>query len=86
MAHVTLPPFIQSISGRVGNLCFRTSAEGKTTVYVNAKKSRSTPLTKQEVHARELFAERVQRVNKIMQENPSITRKQAWKIAKQIPS
>ena len=32
MAHVTLAPFIKSISGKVGNLEFRTLRSGKTVV------------------------------------------------------
>lgn len=86
MAQVVLPPFLHSISGRLDNVCFRSFASGKTGFYLLSSKKRTTPVSKAEMRARELFAERVQRVNNIMKENPSITRKQAWIIAKQIPS
>ena len=86
MAQVTLLPLIRSISGQVGNICFRTYASGKTGFYLSPTQKRTTPVTKAESHARELFAQRVQRVNNIMRENPYITRKQAWTIVKQLPS
>lgn len=86
MAQVTLPPFIQSISGQVGNITFRAYASGKTGFYLSPTQKRNTPVTKAEKQARELFAQRVQHVNNIMRENPYITRKQAWTIVKQLPS
>lgn len=86
MAQVTLPSFLQSISGRVGNVCFRTYASGRTGLYLCDPPKRKTPLTNAETRARELFKERAQHVNKIMKDNPYLTRKQAWTIAKQLPS
>lgn len=86
MAKVTLPSFIQSISGQVGDLCFRTSASGKTSVYLATKQKRITAVSKNEMQARSLFAERAKRVNNIMLNDPHITREQAWRIVKQIPS
>ena len=86
MAQVTLPPFLRSISGRLGNICFRTYASGKTGFYLLSSPNHATPISKEEMRTRELFAERVQRVNNIMKDDPSITRKQAWIIVKQIPS
>lgn len=84
MAKVTLVPFIQSISGRVGNLCFRTS-KGKTTVFFAKENTRTTPPTDAELNARNSFAQRVKMVNNIMRNDPSITRAEAWKIVKQLP-
>lgn len=86
MARVTLPSFIKSISGQVGNICFRTYASGKTGVYPVQKQQRSKPVTKAETRARDLFKERVKRVNNIMRDDPFITRKKAWEIVKQMPS
>ena len=85
MAHVTLPSFIRSLSGQVGGLCFRTSASGKTTVYLAGKQKRTTAVSENEMQARNLFAQRAKRVNNIMRQDPHITREQAWKIVKQIP-
>ena len=86
MATVTLPPFLQSISGQVGNICFRTYASGKIGIYLCPTQTRTTPATKAELRSRAIFAERAQRVRNIMRENPNITRKQAWLITKQITS
>lgn len=86
MAQVTLPSFLRSISGRLGNICFRTYPSGKTGFYLLTDRKRTSPLTKEEIHARELFKQRVQYVYRVMKENPSLTRKQAWTIAKQITS
>lgn len=86
MARVTLPPFIQSLSGQVGNLCFRTSSDGKTCVYLSSRQKRSKPISEKEIRARNLFKERAQRVKNLMLVDPKLTRKQAWIIAKQIPT
>jgi len=86
MAKVILPSFIRSLSGQIGNLCFRTSASGKTSVYLKPERTRKTPVSQKEMQARERFAERVRQVNNIMLQDPLITRKQAWIIVKQLPS
>ena len=86
MAKVTLPPFIQSLSGQVGNLCFRTSADGKICVYLAPKQTRNKPISEKEMRVRNLFKERAQQVMNLMRDDPTLTRKQAWKIAKQTPT
>ena len=86
MAHVTFPPFIQSVSGRVGNLFFRTTPSGKTTIYAVSKLQRTSLPTENEMRARELFKQRVQQVNNIIKNDPKVTKAQAWKIVKQIPT
>lgn len=85
MARVTLPSFILSLSGQMGNLCFRTSADGKTCVYLAPRQKRSKPVSENEMRARNLFKERAQRVKNLMLNDPTLTVKQAWKIVKQIP-
>lgn len=81
-AKITLLPIIRSISGRLGNLYFRTSRAGKTTVSTFNPKNRITPPTKAEINARNLFAKRVTEVNQLIRKYPDITRKEAWKIVK----
>lgn len=81
MAKCKLPPFILSLSGKVGNLCFRTSASGRTLLYPCPKKQQNKTPTQCETKARELFKERVIQVNNIKKQNPSISHKEAWKIA-----
>ena len=84
MAQVFLPPFIRSISGRIGKLCFRTCASGKTFVCRSPARQLDTPVSDSEMRARALFAQRVLRVNSLRLENPDLTKKQAWTIVKQL--
>lgn len=62
MARVILAPFIDGISGKVGNLEFRTYRNGKTTVRVQKSKyeredeGRKEPLTEGELAARRRFS------------------------------
>lgn len=61
MARVTLAPFIEGISGKVGNLEFRTYRNGKTTVRVRKSRYaledevRKRPLSASEQAARRRF-------------------------------
>ena len=61
MAKVTLAPFIESISGKVGNLQFRTLKSGRTVVHARRCTTedgimhRSTPPTPAEIAHRKRF-------------------------------
>ena len=61
MAKVILAPFIESISGKVGNLQFRTLKSGRTVVHARRGMTeegimhRSTPPTKAEIAHRKRF-------------------------------
>ena len=61
MAKVTLAPFIESISGKVGNLQFRTLKSGRTVVHArrcvaeDGTAHRSTPPTPAEIAHRKRF-------------------------------
>ena len=61
MAKVILAPFIESISGKVGNLQFRTLKSGRTVVHARRGMSeegivhRSTPPTQAEIAHRKRF-------------------------------
>ena len=60
MAKVTLAPFIESISGKVGNLQFRTLRSGRTVVHarrdlIEGTPLRSTPLSEAEKAHRKRF-------------------------------
>lgn len=84
MARVTLPMGIAKISGRVGNVCFRTMrATGKT--YISALPSkRATELKPSEIEARERFARKARLVRVMRQEGSKLTQKELWKIAEQV--
>lgn len=83
MAKVTLPMGIRSISGKVGNVCFRTmKATGK--VYLGSlPQARKTQLSAGEMEARERFARKA-RIVKIMRlAGSEMTAKELWKLAEQ---
>ena len=84
MARVTLPMGIAKISGRVGNVCFRTMrATGKT--YISGLPSkRATELKPSEMEARERFARKAKLVRVMRHEGSKLTQKELWKIAEQV--
>lgn len=86
MAKITLQPFITSISGRIGNMYFRTYASGKTTMTTNQPRKRSTPCSEAEIQAKQLFAKRAAIVKNLRKQYPDKSLKDLWKIAKQMPS
>ena len=83
MAKVTLPMGIISISGKVGNVCFRTmKSTGK--VYMGSlPRTRKTQPSAFEIEARERFARKA-RIVKIMRlAGSKMTAKELWKLADQ---
>ena len=83
MARVTLPMGIEKISGRVGNLCFRTmKASGK--VYMGRMpQERKTALKASELEAREVFKKRAQLVSMMRKVGSRLSTQQLWKLAAQ---
>ena len=88
MAQVTLPAGIESISGRLGNVCFRSmKATGR--VYVHPipseqpKKKPRPAKTVGEVENQERFAKRAQVVNQMLKAGSRVSRKNLWKLASQ---
>ena len=88
MARVTLPAGIECISGRVGNVCFRTmKATGK--VYMHQipseqpKKKMRPAKTAGEVENQNRFAKRAQVVNQMLKAGSKVSRKGLWKLAEQ---
>lgn len=83
MARVTLPMGIEKISGKVGNVCFRTM-KGSGKVYMSALPSkRTTKLQESEIEARERFAKRARLVKAMRQEGSKLMPKELWKLAEQ---
>lgn len=56
MAKVTLSPELQSISGKVGNMIFKTYKNGKVGLYRFNPADRATPVTPEEQARRQRFA------------------------------
>jgi len=83
MAKVTLPMGIRSISGKVGNVCFRTmKATGK--VYMGSlPQARKTQPSASEIEAREQFARKARIVKVLRQAGVKMTAKELWKLAEQ---
>ena len=86
MAKITMMSGIASISGRVGNCCFRTmKATGK--VYMHQvkderQKSRvKRPASEAMVRQRKRFSEIAKMVMQMKAEGAKKSRKQLWKIA-----
>ncbi len=84
MARVTFPMGIERVSGRVGDVCFRTmKATGRT--YMSSMPSkRTTKLQASEIEARERFARKARLVRAMRQEGAKRTIKELWKIAEQV--
>ena len=83
MARVTLPMGIEKISGKVGNVCFRTmKSTGK--VYVGRiPEGRRTRPKASELEAREVFAKRAQLVSLMHKMGSRLSTKQLWQLAAQ---
>ena len=86
MAKVTTMSGIASISGRLGNYCFRTmKATGKVYMHpVASKKQRPAKAPSAAMVAqRERFAAIVKMVHQMMASGSKKSRKQLWKIAEE---
>ena len=85
MAKVTTMSGIASISGRLGNYCFRTmKATGKVYMHPVASKEQKGPAKAPSaamVAQRERFSAIVKMVHQMMASGSKKSRKQLWKIA-----
>lgn len=80
MANIILKPEIESISGRVGKLIFRTYKNGKVSVFSAPEYKRRTPLSDKEKLKRKIFGLRAKRAKELMASG--IPKTEAWQIAK----
>ena len=83
MANVTLPMGIRRISGRVGNVCFRTMKSTGKTYMMSLPSKRITKPSVKEMDARERFALKARLVRLMRQEGSKLTQKELWKLAEQ---
>lgn len=81
MAKVELRPEFASISGKVGNMIFRTFKNGQVHMYKAPEYKRKKPVSEAEMQARGLFCERLKRVHELMAQG--VTKQEAWARAKQ---
>ena len=84
MATVKLQPFIASISGKMGDVYFKTYASGKVTMTTHTPTKRTTPVSPKEMQHRENFSRRAALVNRLKAEYPYKSKKELWELAKQI--
>lgn len=81
MARVTLPAGIASISGRVGNVCFRTmKATGKVFMSSLPEVRKSRP-SAEELASRERFRKKAQLVSMMRKAGSRLSNKQLWELA-----
>ena len=87
MAKITMMPGIESISGRVGNCCFRTmKRSGKVYMHQMPSKEQKRPLkapSEAMITQRERFAAIAKMVVQLRTDGSKKSRKQLWKIATQ---
>lgn len=83
MAKVTLPMGIKSISGKVGNVCFRTMKATGKVYMVSMPQVRKTQPSASEIEARERFARKARIVKIMRQAGVKMTAKELWKLAEQ---
>ncbi|MBQ7524788.1 MAG: hypothetical protein IJT08_04255 [Alphaproteobacteria bacterium] len=86
MAQIKLPAGIASISGKMGNYCFRTmKATGKVYMHSLKRRDNATPVRKKtktvnEVENQERFAKRSHLVNQMLQGGSILGRKELWSL------
>lgn len=83
MARVTLPMGMRSISGKVGNICFRTMKATGNVYMGSLPQARKTQLSASEIEARERFARKARIVKVMRQAGVKMTAKELWKLAEQ---
>jgi hypothetical protein len=87
MARVLTSPFIVSISGRVGNSCFRTiKSTGKVYMYALPRydEKKSKQVSKETKMRRERFGKIASTVAKMRKEGSKMNNKELWKIVSKI--
>lgn len=84
MARVTFPMGIERVSGRVGNVCFRTMKATGRTYMTSLPGKRMTKIRESEIEARERFARKARLVKAMREEGSRLTQKELWKLAGQV--
>lgn len=84
MARVTLPMGIKGISGKVGDVCFRTMKATGRAYMVRLPSRRRTRITASELEARERFKRRAQLVSQMRKAGSKLSTKELWEMAKRV--
>ena len=80
MAKAILPPELIGISGKLGNVIFKTYKNGQVRVYKAPDYQRKKTLSDAEIQARQLFHRRAKRAAELIAHG--IPKQEAWTIAK----
>lgn len=83
MARVKLPMGITSISGKLGNVCFRTMKGSGKVFMTRLPKARKTEVRPKEILNRRLFARRAQIVVQLRKAGAKLSTAELWKIVSQ---
>jgi len=83
MARVKLPAGIESISGKVGNVCFRTMRATGKVYMAHLPQKRRTKLKASELEAREVFKKRAQLVRQMQKAGSRLSAKKLWELVAQ---
>ena len=84
MARVTLPMGIKGISGKVGDVCFRTMKKTGTVYMTHLPRARKVKYSASELEARERFKRRAQLVSQMRKAGSKLSTKELWKMAKRV--
>ena len=84
MVRVTLPAGIESLSGRFGDVCFRTMKATGRTYMVRLPSRRRTRITASELEARERFKRRAQLVSQMRKAGSKLSTNELWEMAKRV--
>ena len=83
MAKVELPKYISGISGKIGNLCFRTMKKSGKVYLVRLPRVKNRTSSLRESSQTELFKRRAKIVLQMRQSGSTLSQKELWTIAKQ---
>ena len=79
MARVDLPAGITSISGKIGNVCFRTMKSSGRVYMSRMPSPRSSQPSEKEIAARELFRKKAQTVALMKREGSRLSHQELWR-------
>ena len=84
MVRVTLPEGIASLSGRFGDVCFRTMKATGRTYMVRLPRRRKTRVSATELENLERFKRRAQLVSQMRKAGSKLSTKELWEMAKRV--
>ncbi len=84
MVRVTLPSGIESLSGRFGDVCFRTMKKTGTVYMAHLPRARKVKYSASGLEARERFKRRAQLVSQMRKAGSKLSTKELWEMVKRV--